>query len=1612
MKNIIHKTLLFAAFAALFGPAVFAQRNTNQFNSTIAWGAEVNTFSGNFFYSQSALSLPSGPMPIDMCISYNSEAHEENQGFGLGWNFSYGLSYEKLSGGAIQVNNPDGQQDEYTPSGPAFNPPGKVQTGLSVFGPGDTLRLLEKNGRAVTFSDSALKKATAMTDRNGNKLSIAYSDTLPTSITDSYGRTANLGWSGGKLRTMWEATSGEKRAWFFAYKGDLLQRVSGPEGQAYEYEYDQENRLRSIKNPKGKTMDIQYYPNGAVSGVFQGESEIAKTFSYDYGTLACTMESVVGGSTQVTAYTYDAAGNLASRTGNCCGGDISYTYDAAGNILTEIDAKGFETAYTYDAVGNVLTKTDAIGNITTYTYEPTFNQVATVTDPKGNISAYTYDAAGNRIREDLPGGIVRHHGYNSDGRRIFDVSGNGDTTEYEYDAYGNRNKITYPTGAVETFIHDTRGNKISQTDANGSTTTYQYDKLNRLIRVRAPAPFSHEITYEYDAAGNNIAIHEPLGKTTTFTYDGLDRLLQTNLPLGITHSYEYDAENLIAYTDPEGNQTSYLYDSKNRLVSETDAKGTKTFTYDLNNNLTSQTDREGKLLQFLYDSLNRRVGVINPVLDTTLFFYDANGNITSTTDFEGNTTTYTYDALDRLASTVSTLGNTTTFTYDNNDNRVTVTDPLGRVHKTDYDERDLVLREINPLGDTTHYTYDPAGNRIEEIKPGGATMAFTYDAIGRPLSITHPDGEVATFGYDTQNNLTSLTLPNGNVQTTTYDVVGRKVSESDHLGQGLRYAYDKNNNLIWLVTAINDTIKYKYDDLNRLVKVMYPLGDSLVKTFDGNGNMLTQKDRNGHVTKYQYDDLNRLTQLINALLDTTWQTYNKNDLLTSVKDPNGNLTTYTYDNMGRMIRTDYADGSFECRDYDPAGNRIKWCRQSGDTVKYFHDAMNRMIVRDYATTPDDNYYYNKAGQLDSISNGFETISFTYTDGGKTKSESRGGKTTSYTYGSGTRTITYPGGRVIKEYRDKRTRLDRIEEGASDLIDMVYDAVDRRVMHTYLNGNITSYTYDANSNLTRLTHNNPTAFWDTELFYNGNGAVTRANKLHRPTHSQTYVYDDIQQLTETKTGTLVGTSIPASIDLDTYTYDNAGNRLTANDNGSLTSYTSNVLNQYANITGTGAYTPAYNGDGDQTYNGNLYYEYDDLGRLAIACSDASCLTIVSTYTYDPLDRLITKTAGGTTTEYYYDGNRIIEEQTAGSSKTFVYGNGIDELVNMEIGTTDYYYHLDRVGNAVGLTNSTGALVERYEYDDYGAPQFFNSLYVPQVGSSVGNPYLFTGRLYDGATSLYYMRARWYNPSDGRFLSQDPTGFGNTEPKTLHRYAYSANDPLNNTDASGKNWKAVRNGSQNGRPRYNIKDASGSNVGVYVVGYGALLSTGNGRVHETTLNILQAHAAAKGCKIIGLSGLRSSIRWGGNPPPPDAPPPVDPKNFEKEKPDYIAITGQSLRESFESGESASSAARVVDECTDIINDEIDSITGIVGWDFPDIWTIGPLFGQDQAYKDAEGVAVVTGTAIKVVKAVSDVKGVLKSGQGLKDAKNTLDAAKNAGKIVLTGAQSGQSIKKDVK
>ena len=154
---------------------------------------------------------------------------------------------------------------------------------------------------------------------------------------------------------------------------------------------------------------------------------------------------------------------------------------------------------------------------------------------------------------------------------------------------------------------------------------------------------------------------------------------------------------------------------------------------------------------------------------------------------------------------------------------------------------------------------------------------------------------------------------------------------------------------------------------------------------------------------------------------------------------------------------------------------------------------------------------------------------------------------------------------------------------------------------------------------------------------------------------------------------------------------------------------------------------------------------------------------------------------TPVRYCYDGDQIIAHYDSNGNllRKFIYGPGIDEPISM-IDVADnnkvYYYHFDGLGSVAALSNIDSEVVERYSYDVYGEPN---------RTSSVGNPYLFTGREYDIETGNYYYRARYYSTKLGRFLKVDPAGHGYevSISASMNLHVYVLNNPVSFVDPFG-------------------------------------------------------------------------------------------------------------------------------------------------------------------------------------------------------------------------------------
>lgn len=128
--------------------------------------------------------------------------------------------------------------------------------------------------------------------------------------------------------------------------------------------------------------------------------------------------------------------------------------------------------------------------------------------------------------------------------------------------------------------------------------------------------------------------------------------------------------------------------------------------------------------------------------------------------------------------------------------------------------------------------------------------------------------------------------------------------------------------------------------------------------------------------------------------------------------------------------------------------------------------------------------------------------------------------------------------------------------------------------------------------------------------------------------------------------------------------------------------------------------------------------------------------------------------------------------------YTYG---DDLISQKRGDEISYYLFDGLGSTRLLTDANGNITDSYHYDAFGEILF-------REGETV-NEFLFAGEQYDANVGFYYLRARWYDPSSGRFISMDTHPGVVYDPRTLHKYTYCGNNPINHIDPSGEFFSLI-------------------------------------------------------------------------------------------------------------------------------------------------------------------------------------------------------------------------------
>ncbi len=324
----------------------------------------------------------------------------------------------------------------------------------------------------------------------------------------------------------------------------------------------------------------------------------------------------------------------------------------------------------------------------------------------------------------------------------------------------------------------------------------------------------------------------------------------------------------------------------------------------------------------------------------------------------------------------------------------------------------------------------------------------------------------------------------------------------------------------------------------------------------------------------------------------------------------------------------------------------------------------------------------------------------------------------------------------------------------------YDALSRRTQMTRPNGISSNYSYDSLSRLLSVLHQAGGSTIDGAV-YTVDAAGNRTSKADQLAGvTSNYAYDAIYQLTQVAQGANT---------TESYSYDAVGNRLSSL---GVSPYSYNPSNE---MTATPTAMYVYDANGNTTSKtdstGTTQYAWDFENRLTSVTLPGSGGTV--TLKYDPLGRRIEKISPTATSIFVYDDFDLIEtvNATGGSVARYVQGQNIDEALATQQGTTTDYYEEDGLGSVTSLTAPTGALAQTYTYDSFGN--------TTNSSGSLTNFFRYTGREFDTETNLYYNRARYLDPTTGRFLSEDPIRFKGG----VDFYEYGLNSPTNVNDPSG-------------------------------------------------------------------------------------------------------------------------------------------------------------------------------------------------------------------------------------
>ncbi|WP_248926754.1 S8 family serine peptidase [Paenibacillus hamazuiensis] len=885
--------------------------------------------------------------------------------------------------------------------------------------------------------------------------------------------------------------------------------------------------------------------------------------------------------------------------------------------------------------------------------------------------------------------------------------------------YATVSKKDYDNYGYVTYEEDSYGNKV--------TRQYIADpdhRLSYLKQTSADGLVQYEESYAYTSRTGAISYF-----VTEYDNDGWPYLAEYHYPLytldKVTTKDTYpDANTGQAVSDTV--VTEYLlFDTAKKVPTQIkEASSGSQFNDAIVT--TRNLEYDGGGLHITRETIGATLaagqGPTNLVISRE---YDAYDRVKKITYPDNNSVTYGYDFKNRLTQSIfapaanPAATRTTQFAYDDASRTITKTLPDGEKGIITYSPYGKVEKQQRQVGGSTILTLrnvmDSTGVLLKETQPYGDASkktTYVYGGSGDIQTATNALGQQTNYYYG--NTATSLNNATQFPQSTV------RVVEPD--GKETWTIKDREGRTLQVVEKSltkNRETRYTYTPLGKLSQQQILNGQGAAQTtqykYDGLGNMTYLKDDKGQVFQYTY---NRFGNMVKTIMGGTQQKLN------------------TYNELGWLLSKTLFTNPAEQYQYNKNGLVSRYTDKAGQAYTYTYTDYNEES-RISIVNPAGAEVYWKQNTYDGLtrlltaisSSEGETLEYHYDNLKRMDWQKAAGRTYSLGYDGFDRlkTLTYPDGQQITYGYDNLNRINSVAYPGMGTVVPSYGVTNNENKYalTMANGLKQEKKTDAFKELVAETHSvSGTNTWTESFEYDGFGNISRIN---RNGANYGFQYDGLNRIQQE--------NLPSGT--NKYTYDDKGNRLTME-------------------TSTGVNIP------DSTQD----FTYNAVNELKTFNNNAGTS---ASYSYYGDGLRATKNVNGNLTRYVYLNGKVIEELDAGGNVKArnIWGNELLWRQDNTSGKSGYYFYNGH-GDVVAIKDAAGNNINTYDYDIWG-----------NLTSKTGimdNPYRYTGEPQDDESGLIYLRARYYDPTVGRFISQDTVEGDLNNPLSLNLYTYVQNNPV--------------------------------------------------------------------------------------------------------------------------------------------------------------------------------------------------------------------------------------------